>query len=204
MAWVRGGGMGNGTARQARCQLGKERRPRGLQIAHLAVGQPDGHSEVRCYPLSEQGPVPAVERDDVADGAARRQRGSDKVEGCAAICRGGMQDEVQVGRPGCAEPHVKYARGGSRTVWRELCSPALPSPSATAPRDPQHHRTATLVGSAAASGVGVKHIWLGLACTSFSGKQKGKQRVPITLRFRKFPGKTEGVWCSILETREFP
>ncbi|EOD39111.1 hypothetical protein EMIHUDRAFT_260531 [Emiliania huxleyi CCMP1516] len=43
-----------------------------------------------------------------------------------------------------------------------------------------------------------------LACTSFSGKQKGKQRVPSTLRFRKFPGKTEGVWCSILETREFP
>ena len=24
------------------------------------------------------------------------------------------------------------------------------------------------------------------------------------MRFRKFPGKTEGVWCSILETREFP
>ena len=43
-----------------------------------------------------------------------------------------------------------------------------------------------------------------LACTRFSGKQKGKQRVPSTLRFRKFPGKTEGVWCSILETREFP
>ena len=43
-----------------------------------------------------------------------------------------------------------------------------------------------------------------LAGTSFSGKQKGKQRVPSTLRFRKFPGKTEGVWCSILETREFP
>ena len=40
-----------------------------------------------------------------------------------------------------------------------------------------------------------------LACTSFSGKQKGKQRVPSTLRFRKFPGKTEGVWCSI---RSFP
>ena len=37
-----------------------------------------------------------------------------------------------------------------------------------------------------------------------SGKQKGKQRVPSTLRCRKFPGKTEGVWCSILETREFP
>ena len=30
------------------------------------------------------------------------------------------------------------------------------------------------------------------------------QRVPSTLRCRKFPGKTEGVWCSILETREFP
>ena len=27
---------------------------------------------------------------------------------------------------------------------------------------------------------------------------------PSTLRFRKFRGKTEGVWCSILETREFP
>ena len=38
-----------------------------------------------------------------------------------------------------------------------------------------------------------------LACIYFSGKQKGKQRVPSTLRFRKFPGKTEGVWCSILE-----
>ena len=43
-----------------------------------------------------------------------------------------------------------------------------------------------------------------LACIYFSGKQKGKQMVPSTLRFRKFPGKTEGVWCSILETREFP
>merc|ERR1712216_739672 len=42
-----------------------------------------------------------------------------------------------------------------------------------------------------------------LACIYFSGKQKGKQRVASTLRFRKFPGKTEGVWCSILETREF-
>ena len=36
-------------------------------------------------------------------------------------------------------------------------------------------------------------------------------RVPSTLRFRKFPGKPGGVWCSILflssfprETREFP
>ena len=43
-----------------------------------------------------------------------------------------------------------------------------------------------------------------VACIRFSGKQKGKQRVPSTLRFRKFPGKTEGVWCSLLETREFP
>ncbi|EOD25553.1 hypothetical protein EMIHUDRAFT_237561 [Emiliania huxleyi CCMP1516] len=43
-----------------------------------------------------------------------------------------------------------------------------------------------------------------LACIRFSGKQKGKQRVPSTLRFRKFPGKTEGVWCSILEPRCFP
>ena len=50
-----------------------------------------------------------------------------------------------------------------------------------------------------------------LGSTQFSGKQKGKQRVPSTLRFRKFPGKTEGVWCSIRflssfprETREFP
>ena len=33
---------------------------------------------------------------------------------------------------------------------------------------------------------------------------KRKTEVPSTLRFRKFPGKTEGVWCSILETREFP
>ena len=37
------------------------------------------------------------------------------------------------------------------------------------------------------------------------------RRVPSTFRFRKFPGKPEGVWCSILflssfprETREFP
>ena len=44
----------------------------------------------------------------------------------------------------------------------------------------------------------------GLACIHFSGKQKGKERVPSTLRFRKFPWKTEGVWCSILETRCFP
>ena len=36
-----------------------------------------------------------------------------------------------------------------------------------------------------------------LACIHFSGKQKGKQRVPSTLRFRKIPGKIEGVWCSI-------
>ena len=35
-------------------------------------------------------------------------------------------------------------------------------------------------------------------------KTKRKTDVPSTLRFRKFPGKTEGVWCSILETREFP
>ena len=28
-----------------------------------------------------------------------------------------------------------------------------------------------------------------LACIYFSGKQKGKRRVPSTLRFRKFPGK---------------
>ena len=33
-------------------------------------------------------------------------------------------------------------------------------------------------------------------------KENRAQRVPSTLRFRKFPGKTEGVWCSILETRE--
>ena len=43
-----------------------------------------------------------------------------------------------------------------------------------------------------------------LGSARFSGKQKGKQRVPSTLRFRKFPGKTEGVWCSILEARCFP
>ena len=43
-----------------------------------------------------------------------------------------------------------------------------------------------------------------LGSARFSGKQKGKQRVPSTLRFRKFPGKTEGIWCSDLETREFP
>ena len=29
-----------------------------------------------------------------------------------------------------------------------------------------------------------------LACIYFSGKQKGKQSVPSTLRFRKFPGKS--------------
>ena len=43
-----------------------------------------------------------------------------------------------------------------------------------------------------------------LGSTQFSGKQKGKQRVPSTLRFRKFPGKTEGVWCSILFLSSFP
>ena len=50
-----------------------------------------------------------------------------------------------------------------------------------------------------------------LACTRVSGNPEGNQRVPSTLRFRKFPGKPEGVWCSILflssfprETREFP
>ena len=50
-----------------------------------------------------------------------------------------------------------------------------------------------------------------LACTGVSGNPDGNQRVPSTLRFRKFPGKPEGVWCSILflssfprETREFP
>ena len=37
-------------------------------------------------------------------------------------------------------------------------------------------------------------VGCGLACTSFSGKQKGKQRVPSTLRFRKFPGKAEVVF----------
>jgi len=37
-----------------------------------------------------------------------------------------------------------------------------------------------------------------------ANKKENRQRVPSTLRFRKFPGKTEGVWCSILETREFP
>ena len=50
-----------------------------------------------------------------------------------------------------------------------------------------------------------------LACTRVSGNPEGNQRVPSTLRFRKFPGKSEGVWSSILflsnfprETREFP
>ena len=37
-----------------------------------------------------------------------------------------------------------------------------------------------------------------------SGNQKGNERVLSTLRFRKFPGKLEGVWCSILATLEFP
>jgi len=50
-----------------------------------------------------------------------------------------------------------------------------------------------------------------LAFPRVSGNPEGNQRVPSTLRFRKFPGKPEGVWCSILflssfprETREFP
>jgi len=41
-------------------------------------------------------------------------------------------------------------------------------------------------------------------CTHVSGNQKGNERVPSTFRFRKFPGKPEGVWCSILATLEFP
>ena len=41
-----------------------------------------------------------------------------------------------------------------------------------------------------------------LACIHVSGNQKGNERVPSTLRFRKFPGKLEGVWCFILATHE--
>ena len=51
----------------------------------------------------------------------------------------------------------------------------------------------------------------GVGLYRVSGNPEGNQRVPSTLRFRKFPGKSEGVWSSILflsnfprETREFP
>ena len=49
---------------------------------------------------------------------------------------------------------------------------------------------------------------LGLACIYFSGKQKGKQRVPSTLRFRNEIFR-ENRGCLVLqppflETREFP
>ena len=43
-----------------------------------------------------------------------------------------------------------------------------------------------------------------LAFTRVSGNPEGNQRVPSTWSFRKFPGKPEGVWCSILATPSFP
>ena len=40
---------------------------------------------------------------------------------------------------------------------------------------------------------------------SFPENKKENRGSPaLSLRFRKFPGETEGVWCSILETRCFP
>ena len=36
-----------------------------------------------------------------------------------------------------------------------------------------------------------------LAFTRVSGNPEGNQRVPSTLSFRKFPGNSDGVWCSI-------
>ena len=44
----------------------------------------------------------------------------------------------------------------------------------------------------------------GEARSRVSGNPEGNQRVPSTLSFRKFPGKPEGVWSSILATLEFP
>ena len=38
-----------------------------------------------------------------------------------------------------------------------------------------------------------------LGSTRFSGKQKGKQRVPSTLRFRKFPASRENRGCLVLQ-----
>ena len=42
------------------------------------------------------------------------------------------------------------------------------------------------------------------AVRGFPANKKENRLVPSTLRFRKFPGKTEGVWCSIWKLASFP
>ena len=110
------------------------------------------------------------------------------VVGLATVCRAHYADPAD---KAWAVVDVEY-----RDTYRQIVSlDAL-----------KQHRDGALAGMAL-----FKMSRLSVQLGLYPCNQKGNERVPSTLRFRKFPGKTEGVWCSIRflssfprETREFP
>ena len=133
-----------------------------------------------------------------------------------APCRGGLLGGQPLPNP-LVGWHGLFSRASPARATRSWPHQCLTLPKAAASPEPNCVTVGT--GGAAAEGsksMKVEHLRsihrdTKLACTRVSGNPEGNQRVPSTLRFRKFPGKPEGVWCSILflssfprETREFP